>query len=50
MAGTWPQDPYRPILGSLDRKDLEAKGQLCHVANHFEALFIGVLKAASDFS
>ena len=36
--------------GSKDHKDLETEGQLYNVGASLEALFIGVLMAASDFS
>ena len=40
---------YHPIPMTQDwgHKDLEAKGQLYQVGTHFEALFTGVLTAAS---
>ena len=41
----WSYDPC-PVA----QKDLEAKGQLCHVVAHFKALFMGIFMAVTDFS
>ena len=35
---------------SWGHEDLEAKGQLYHLGAHFEALFVGIFRAASDIS